>query len=177
MKDNGTSAWSPLFYSALVLVLLASAYTWQEHRYAQEDRYVMAKRFTKITRLEDATRDMLRVSNRAIILYYCGERKPWDGYVVFWPHAAEDLLGWTWKDIQERGLACMIPEEQREAHVTQLDLFVDVPIEDRKTSVIKADALHKDGHLVPVTMSVWVVGDSTRTVAATMDATVNIVEK
>ena len=167
----------PLFISTAIMVLVASAFTWQEHRYAQEDRGIIAKKFNKITRLEDATRDMLRVSNRPIILYYCGEQKPWDGYVVFWPEAAEKLVGWTWEDIQKRGLGCLMVPEDREPHVKALEKFVDTPLEERKTSVVRKNAMHKDGHLVPVIMSVWVVGDATRTVAATMDAVDNVVEK
>jgi len=177
MSDESSSGMIPLFYALSVLVVLAAAFTWQEHRYAQQDAILMGKRFAKITRLEDATRDMLRLSNRSIILYYCGERKPWDGYVIFWPESAERLLGWTWSDIQKRGLGCMMMPEDREPHVNALEKFVDIPLINRKTSIVKKRAVHKDGHLVPVTMSVWVVGDTTRTVAATMDASANIVEK
>ena len=177
MSDESRDSLAPLFYSMLVVVVLGAVFTWQEHRYAQQDRDFIARRFIKITRLEDATRDMLRLSNRAIILYYCGERKPWDGYVIYWPPSAEKLLGWNWADIQKHGLSCMIPEHQRDSHVDALETFVDTPMENRKTSVIKTKGLHKDGHLVPITMSVWVVGDQTRTVAATMDASSNIVEK
>ena len=177
MTDDARNWLIPLFFSTLVMVVVATAFTWQEHKYADEDRATVSKKFAKITRLEDATRDMLRVSNRGIILYYAGEKKPWDGYVIFWPKAAEDLLGWTFKDIRERGLGCMMAPEDREPHVQALEKFVDVPLKDRKTSVVKKDAVHKDGHLVPVVMSVWVVGDSTRTVAATMDAQCNYKEK
>ena len=167
----------PLFYSTLALVLVGSAFTVMEHRYAEQDKSIIAKKMSKITRLEDATRDMLRVSNRSIILYYAGEKKPWDGYVIYWPESAEKLLGWTWHDIQENGLGCMMAPEDREPHVTALEKFVDIPLEDRKTSVVKKDAIHKDGRKIPVVMSVWVVGDQTRTVAATMDAQCNYKEK
>ena len=177
MKDDARNWLIPLFISTAIMVVVASAFTRQEHRYANEDRLVISKKFAKITRLEDATRDMLRVSNRSIILYYAGEKKPWDGYVVFWPQSAEDLLGWTARDIQKHGLGCMMAPKDRDPHVKALEKFVDVPLKDRKTSVVKKDAVHKDGHLVPVVMSVWVVGDSTRTVAATMDAACNIQEK
>ena len=99
MTEDSRNWLIPLFYSTLVLVVATTAFTWMEHRYANEDKDIISKKFAKITRLEDATRDMLRVSNRSIILYYAGEKKPWDGYVIFWPQAAEDLLGWTFDDI------------------------------------------------------------------------------
>lgn len=177
MTDDARNWLVPLFISTAILVLVASAFTWQEHRYANEDRDIISKKFAKITRLEDATRDMLKVSNRSLILYYAGEQKPWDGYVVFWPESAERLLGWTWEDIQERGLGCIMEPEARAPHVKALEKFVDIPLEDRKTSVVRKNAVHKDGNLVPVVMSVWVVGSKTRTVAATMDAAENIMEK
>ena len=167
----------PLYWSTIVMVVIATMFTWQEHRSAMRDREIITSKIQRISRLEDATRDMLRVTNRPIILYYCGERKPWDGYVIYWPESAEKLLGWNWADIQEFGLACMIPPELRDPHIEHLEAFVDVPVKDRKTSFIRTEAVHKDGHLVPVTMSVWVVGDTTRTVAATMDATANVTEK
>jgi len=137
----------------------------------------MGKRFAKITRLEDAMRDMLKASNRSIILYYAGERKPWDGYIIFWPETAEELLGWTWEDVRKLGLGCMMAPEDREPHVKALEKFVDVPLKERTTTVVHKEAIHKDGHKVPVVMSVWVVGDQTRTVAATMDKACNIQEK
>jgi PAS domain S-box-containing protein len=177
MTEDARNWLIPLFFSSVVLVLLASAYTWQEHHYAELDREIISKKFAKISRLEDATRDMMLMTNRPIILYYAGQRKPWDGYVIFWPAAAEKLLGWTTEDVMEQGLSCMIPKDQREPHVIALEKFADVPVADRKTSVIKTDAIHKDGRMIPVVLSVWCVGDDTRTVAATIDAIDNIVER
>lgn len=183
--------WWSLSAGIIGFVIVTLMLTMMEHNNAQQERmvayekqkltnemmHINARVSRRLTRTEDAIRDMVEVSQRPIVLYYCGEKAPWDGHVVYWPPAAERLLGWTWEDVQKEGLACMIPLEMRKAHVTQMEVFVDVPLENRKTSIINTEALHKNGSRVPVQMSVWVVGEASRSVAATIDLRENIIER
>jgi PAS domain S-box-containing protein len=175
--------WTSIIIGIIIFCALSVYITVIEHDNAQSER-VLQREFLRqsvlkqkhLTKLEDAIRDMVGASNRCIVIYHAGSRQPGDGSVIHWPPAAEKLLGWTWEDVRAGGLELMIQPIDREKHHIKMERFIDIPIDQRKTSILYHDAIHKDGHLVPVIVSVWCVGDHTRSLAATIDAQDKVVE-
>ena len=170
-------------FITVILIMMEHDNAQEERMLATEDRIASLElkrqaimKGRHLTALEDAIRDMVGESERCIVIYHGGLHKDDKGSVVHWPPAAERLLGWTWEDVRDNGLAIMIPELDRESHENALRKFLNIPLSERKTSVLHHNAVCKDGSILPVTVSVWAVGDHTRSVAATIDAQEKIVE-
>lgn len=141
-------------------------------KHAIEQREKATRERENLTRIEDSIRDMIFSNHRPMIIKHMGTSEPGDEKIINWPPAAEKLLGWTLCDVQEGGLEIMIPTglfEKDTCHDQKLEEFVNRPVEEQTTSVVTTEALHKDGRHIPVRITVWVVGDKTRSLAALVD--------
>ncbi|HVF78369.1 MAG TPA: diguanylate cyclase [Solirubrobacteraceae bacterium] len=84
------------------------------------------------------------------------------GFIIDWNRQAEATFGWTREEALGRVLSdTIIPPRYREAHLRGLERFIDTgegPVLDQR---IEIEALHRDGHEVPIelTISVVTVGD------------------
>ena len=104
----------------------------------------------------------------AVVYIYVGGEL--EGTLLNWPKSAEELLGWTWEDIEGGGLEIIMPVEEREPHKAYVANAISKPWK-QGTHAIEVDALHKDGRAIPVTVVVWVTGDENcKTVSGIMQA-------
>ena len=79
-----------------------------------------------------------------------------DGRIVDWNRKAALLFGWAPEEVVGRPLdEVIIPEEQREAHRTGLAHFRATGEGPIFGSRMEVAALHRDGHELPVELSVW----------------------
>jgi len=80
-----------------------------------------------------------------------------EGRITDWNGQAEALLGWRRDDILGRLLAeTIIPPQYRAAHAAGLKHFLatgEAPVLGRP---VELSALHRDGHEVPMELTVWV---------------------
>jgi PAS domain S-box-containing protein len=80
-----------------------------------------------------------------------------EGTVTGWNRAAEDLLGWATGDAAGRRLSELIlPERYRDAHERGLRRYLETgegPVIGQR---IELAALHRDGHEIPIELSVFV---------------------
>ena len=120
-----------------------------------------------ISVLERAVNDMLRVEDKPLIIVHFNAQQP-SGILINWPHVAEKLLGWTWQDINENGLTCIMPKEYRAVHNTKLTEAIARGPTEPKTMTVRA--LHKDGSEIPVKLTVWVSGKESKNVNAIIEA-------
>jgi len=176
--------WWSIFFGVTLMATLAASAAWKS-RQAEIAKASMevAKAATEdiednITRLEDAIRDMVSVSDRPFILYHAGSVESGDERTVSWPPAAEKLLGWTMEDVNQHGLEVMMPnEDDKERHATAMELAITRRPGDRRTSIIHCDVVTKGGEVLPVRITTWVGGDHTRSVAAVIEAESKINEQ
>jgi len=81
-----------------------------------------------------------------------------DGVISDWNPLAQEMFGWSREKALGRNLAeTIIPEEFREAHAKGLKHYLvtsEGPILDQH---IEITALHRDGHIIPVEMSIVAV--------------------
>ena len=98
---------------------------------------------------EMRTRSIIDTANDAFIAIDAG------GVIKDWNPQAEATFGWSRKEALGRTLAeTVIPPEQREAHLEGLHQYVisgEGPMLNRR---LEMEALHKDGHLFPVEMTI-----------------------
>jgi two-component system sensor histidine kinase/response regulator len=80
-----------------------------------------------------------------------------EGTVTEWNRAAEDLLGWTADEATGQRLSeLIIPERYRDAHERGLRHYLETgegPVIGQR---IELAALHRDGHEIPIELSVFV---------------------
>lgn len=78
-----------------------------------------------------------------------------DGNVRGWNLPAQRIFGWTEKEVLGRRLSdTIIPDRHRDSHETGLRRFHETgegPVLDR---MIEIDGLHRDGHEIPVELSI-----------------------
>jgi len=149
-----------------------------EHYDTEYARAKIARHNANISRLEDSIRDLVALSDRPIVIYHAGSAVQGDETVVSWPPSAETLLGWTLDDVNTHGLGIMMPsKEDHVKHNSALEAALKKPPGKRKTSIIFCNAKTKDGSILPVRITVWVVGNQTRSVAAVIEAQSQVVEQ
>ncbi len=88
------------------------------------------------------------------------------GEITEWNRQAQATFGWEKSEVLGKGLAeVLIPHDMRSAHVAGFEKFKhpgDGPVIDRRIEII---ALHKDGHQIPIELSVAAVRHGTGFVA------------
>ena len=78
-----------------------------------------------------------------------------EGIITGWNHQSEDIFGWTRAEaIGERLEAMIVPEQYRAAHRAGLKRLVDTGEAKLLKQRIEITALHKDGHEIPVELSI-----------------------
>jgi len=100
----------------------------------------------------DAARSILDNAHEAFISMDAG------GFIIDWNRQAEGTFGWTREEVVGRALSdTIIPPHYREAHLRGLELFLDTgdgPVLDQRFEI---EALHRDGHEVPIELTIWAV--------------------
>jgi diguanylate cyclase (GGDEF)-like protein/PAS domain S-box-containing protein len=100
----------------------------------------------------DAARSILDNAHEAFISMDGG------GFIIDWNRQAEGTFGWTREEAVGRVLSdTIIPPHHREAHLRGLELFLDTgdgPVLDQRFEI---DALHRDGHEVPIELTISAV--------------------
>lgn len=100
----------------------------------------------------DATRSILETAHDAFVSMDAG------GFITDWNAAAERTLGWRREDAVGRVLSdTIIPHRYRRAHLSGLERFLDTgegPVLDRRLDI---EALHRDGHELPVELTITAV--------------------
>ncbi|MCA1675685.1 MAG: PAS domain S-box protein, partial [Actinobacteria bacterium] len=84
------------------------------------------------------------------------------GVITDWNRKAEETFGWTEKEAVGRTLGeTLIPPALRPAHAAGLRRFLDTGEHRILGKSVDFEALHRDGHLIPVEVATWVtyVGD------------------
>lgn len=78
-----------------------------------------------------------------------------DGIVTFWNDAATTIFGWSAEDMLGHEMhARLAPDRYRSAHVPGMAQFVQTGEGAVIGTMIELSALHKDGHELPVELSV-----------------------
>jgi PAS domain S-box-containing protein len=96
------------------------------------------------------------------------------GVITDWNRMAAETFGWTEKEAVGRALAdTIIPPALRPAHAAGLRRFLDTGEHRVLGRSVEFEALHRDGHLIPVEVSTWVtyVGDEVTFSALLHDVT------
>jgi PAS domain S-box-containing protein len=96
------------------------------------------------------------------------------GVITDWNRKAEEIFGWTEKEAVGRVLAdTIVPPALRPAHAAGLRRFLDTGDHRVLGRSVEFEALHRDGHLIPVEVSTWVtyVGDQVTFSALLHDVT------
>ena len=79
------------------------------------------------------------------------------GVITDWNSKAEEVFGWSRKDIVGRSLAdTLIPPSLRPAHAAGLHRFLATGEHRILGDTVEFDALHRDGHAIPVEIATWV---------------------
>src|SRR4029077_8523161 len=80
------------------------------------------------------------------------------GHIANWNRQAEKIFGWNREEVLGRILAeTIVPPDFREAHIHGLERFLatgEGPVFNRR---IELKALHRDGHILPIELTVWPV--------------------
>ena len=159
-KHRKEIGWVSIFGGVAIFFMLAFVSFTVQH-----NRGLMSH---NISVLEHAVNDMLRQEDRPVIVYHFDEDANSVGTLINWPYVAEELLGWTWKDISQNGLACMMPAEYRVVHNEKMRAAIKSGPTDPKSMVVRA--LHKDGSEIPIKLTVWVSGERSQNVNAIIEA-------
>lgn len=96
------------------------------------------------------------------------------GVITDWNRKAEEIFGWTEKEAVGRALEeTIIPPALRPAHTAGLRRFLDTGEHRVLGRSVELEAIHRDGHLIPVEVSTWVtyVGDEVTFSALLHDVT------
>ena len=162
----------------LLIAGVLAAITVQEHNLAIAERDKASLMRANVSRLEDSIRDQVNMSDRGMAIVYAGEDGPGDERLIGWAPALTELLGWTLEDIQEGGLGIIMTSHgDQYKHQTAMEAAIKKPPGQRRTAVIHCQAKRKDGVIIPVRITAWVVGDLTRSVAAYIEAESQVFEK
>lgn len=166
----------PIYVFLMVIVILISLWSYQEHNYARRDRETAMVQRDRIAVIEDRIRDsVFSCSHRSLIIYYVGEDKWGDEILINWPMSIVDLLGWTRKDIEKDGLDIIIREEDVE-DIRNLLKTLELSKNRQKTIIMYKDAIHKDGTIVPIRITTWALS-GVRALAAYIEAESRIKEE
>lgn len=77
------------------------------------------------------------------------------GKITEWNRQAELTFGWSRQEVLGRTVAqVIIPPERREAHVAGMQRFHSTGVGPVVNNRIEVQALHRDGHLIPIELSV-----------------------
>ncbi|MCA1703993.1 MAG: PAS domain-containing sensor histidine kinase, partial [Actinobacteria bacterium] len=96
------------------------------------------------------------------------------GAITDWNTKAEEMFGWTEKEVVGRPLAdTIIPPAVRPAHIAGLRRFLETGEHRVLGKSVELEALRRDGHLIPVEISTWVtrVGEAITFSALLRDVT------
>ncbi|MDC1287201.1 EAL domain-containing protein [Gammaproteobacteria bacterium] len=81
-----------------------------------------------------------------------------DGYITGWNHQAEKIFGWSAEEILEQTIEqTIIPERYRENHRMGIQRYRDSGESSVLNTLIEIQALHRDGHEIPVELSISVI--------------------
>jgi len=81
-----------------------------------------------------------------------------DGYITGWNHQAEKIFGWNAEEILEQTIEqTIIPERYRENHRMGIQRYRDSGETSVLNTLIEIQALHRDGHEIPVELSISVI--------------------
>ncbi|MDQ3896187.1 MAG: PAS domain S-box protein [Actinomycetota bacterium] len=97
------------------------------------------------------------------------------GVITDWNSKAEEIFGWRRTEVVGRPLAeTLVPPALRPAHVAGLQRFLETGEHRVLGNIVELEALHRDGHLIPVEVSTWVtyLGDDATFSAFIRDITV-----
>lgn len=79
-----------------------------------------------------------------------------EGFVTDWNPGAERVLGWTRDEAVGRRMSeLVIPHRFRDAHENGMRRFLQTGHAQVLNRIIEIEALHKDGHLFPIELSIW----------------------
>ncbi|ANY19779.1 Blue-light-activated histidine kinase [Tsuneonella dongtanensis] len=81
--------------------------------------------------------------------------KDLEGIVLSWNPAAEALFGWTYKEMVGHSIRCLLPDDRQDEE----DLILARIREGEKVGLLLTDRLHKDGHRIPVSVTISPVRD------------------
>ena len=84
------------------------------------------------------------------------------GVITDWNRKAEEIFGWAEKEVVGLSLAeTLVPPSLRAAHAAGLRRFLETGENRVLGKTVEFEALHRDGHLLPVEVSTWVtyIGD------------------
>ena len=84
------------------------------------------------------------------------------GVITDWNRKAEEIFGWAEKEVVGRSLAdTLVPPALRPAHAAGLRRFLDTGEHRVLGKSVELEALHRNGHLIPVELAIWVtyIGD------------------
>ncbi len=83
-----------------------------------------------------------------------------EGLVTDWNPGAQRILGWTREEALGRRMSdLIIPLEYREAHEQGMRRYLQTGVARVLNRIIEIQALHKDGHVFPVELSIWQIAD------------------
>jgi len=81
-----------------------------------------------------------------------------DGYITGWNHQAEKIFGWSAEEILEQTIEqTIIPERYREGHRMGMQRYLASGETSVLNKLIEIQALHRDGHEIPVELSISVI--------------------
>lgn len=84
-----------------------------------------------------------------------------EGLVTDWNPGAERVLGWTREEAMGKRMSeLIIPHRFREAHESGMRRFLQTGHTKVLNRIIEIEALHKDGHLFPIELSIWNIVDA-----------------
>ena len=82
------------------------------------------------------------------------------GIVTAWNFGATNILGWTYEEaIGQRLSELIIPHKYREAHEAGMRRYVETGHAKVINRIIEIEALHKDGRIFPIELSIWQVSE------------------
>ena len=99
---------------------------------------------------EARLRGLVQAANDAVIVICT------DGLIVDWNPRAVTMFGWRNEEaVGTRLSELIIPQEMRQAHEKGLSEFMKTRRSRIMGRLIDTNALHRDGHVFPVELSVW----------------------
>ena len=83
-----------------------------------------------------------------------------EGMVTAWNPGAERILGWSKEEAMGRRMSeLIIPPKYREAHENGMRRYLRTGEARVLNRVVEIEAMHKDGHIMPVELSIWPISD------------------
>ena len=113
-----------------------------------------AKLTEELRKSEEQMRAVMDSANDAIV---CAEQS---GNVILWNAAAERMLGYTAQEVMGEPLTVFIPERFRELHEEGIKRVANDGDRHVIGKTVQLSALHKDGHELPVDLSLSTWGSN-----------------